>query len=317
MNQKMLILWLGAFGFAIAKHLWENNPGLTIYASEINQEIYNSICDTRTHPFFFEWVKLPKNIELIANTQDFLPEVDIIISIIPCQFVAGAFSGMKEYLKDWVTILNLSKWIDNQSMQTVSEKLSEVLTGINYTYAYLAGGMIAQELVNGTILGADIITQNEQAWETLKHLFSSDFLDINLKNSEAKNTELYAALKNIIALVLGYYEGQWIWASSRWYYLSKLLEEMKSLIILLDWSPEIDFTDYALCWDLIATCFGWSRNRFLGNMLGEWTDIQTALSKLKAQNKIAEWYETLKWVYKLTQWKAGFEEINKFGKKYL
>ena len=315
--QKILILWLWAFGFAVAKHLGENNPDTTIYASEINPEIYNSISDTRTHPYFFEWVKLPENIELIADTQDFLPEVDIIISIIPCQFVWWAFSGMKEYLKSWVTILNLSKWIDNVSMQTVGEKLSEVLWWVRISYAYLAGGMIAQELVDGTLLWADIVSESSKIWEKLTRLFQSDSLDIKLKISPAKNTELYAALKNIIALILGYYEWQWVGASSRGYYLTKLLWEMKEVITLLDWDSQIDFTDYALCWDLIATCFGASRNRLLWNMLGEWKDITQALWELKAQNKIAEWYETLKWVYKLTTWKAGFEEINKFWAIYL
>gem|GEM_PF-5138185 len=29
--------------------------------------------------------------------------------MIPCQFIGGAFSGMKDSLKDGVTILNLSK----------------------------------------------------------------------------------------------------------------------------------------------------------------------------------------------------------------
>jgi glycerol-3-phosphate dehydrogenase (NAD(P)+) len=315
--QKILILWLGAFGFAIAKHLGQNNPDTTIYASEINSEIYTNISETRTHPYFFEWVKLPENIQLISNTQDFLSEVDIIISIIPCQFVGWAFSGMKDSLKSWVTILNLSKGIDNNSTQTVSEKLSETLSWIDYSYSYLAGGMIAQELVDGTMLWADIVTENAETWETLTALFQSDSLDINLKVWSTKNTELYAALKNIIALVLGYYEWTGVWASSQWYYLTKLLWEMKWVITLLDGDSEINFTDYALCWDLIATCFGDSRNRLLWNMLGEWKDISNALADLKNQNKIAEWYETLKWVYKRTVWKAGFEEINNFGSKYL
>ena len=298
---KILILWLGAFGFAVAKHLWENNPDTTIYASEINPEIYTKYFRNSSAPIFF-WVNknFPRNIELIANTQDFLPGVDVIISIIPCQFVGGAFSGMKNNLKSWVTVLNLSKGIDNNSMQTVSEKLSEILSWVEYNYAYLAWGMIAGELVDTRMLWADIVTENTEAWETLRALFQSDSLDINLKIGSTKNTELYAALKNIVALILGYYEWQWAWASTQWYYLAKLLWEMKWVIALLDWNSEIDFTDYALCWDLIATCFGGSRNRLLWNMLGEWKDISDALADLKAQNKIAEWYETLKWVYKLT-----------------
>lgn len=317
MQKNILILWLWAFGFAVAKHLWENNPEMTIFASEINSEIYTSIVETRMHPYFFEGVKLPENIQLIASTNDFLPEVDIIISIIPCQFVWWAFSSMKDTLKSGVTILNLSKWIDNTSMQTVSEKLWEVLEWVQYTYAYLAGGMIAQELVERSILGADIVCEDFDTGSDLQKLFLSDALDINLKIGLTKNTELYAALKNIIALILWYYEWKWVGASTQWYYFSKLLDEMKWVIELLWGNKEIDFTDYALSWDLIATCFWNSRNRLLWNMLWSWKTIEESLWELKLQNKIAEWYETLKWVYHLTEGKAGFEEINNFGKKYI
>lgn len=317
MKKNILILWLWAFGFAIAKHLGENNPDTTFYASEVNPEIYCSIKDTRKHPYFFEWVKLPDNITLVANTPSLLPEIDIIISIIPCQFVAGAFSGMKDNLKSGVTILNLSKGIDNQSLQTVSEKLSDVLTWIEYNYAYLAGGMIAAELVEWKMLGADIAAKNAEAWWELKKLFESDSLEIQLKIWDVKNTELYAAFKNIIALILGYYEGKWNSASSLWYYLIKLLWEVSLLIETMGGNKNLEFSDYALSGDIIATCFGWSRNRLLGNMLGQGTDITDALAELKTQNKIAEGYETLKGIYKLTPWKEGFHEINSFAEKYL
>jgi glycerol-3-phosphate dehydrogenase len=224
---------------------------------------------------------------------------------------------MKTFLKDGVTILNLSKWIDNTSMRTVSEKLSEVLWGTHFNYAYLAGGMIAEELVFRSMLWADIVCEDFDTWSELQRLFLSDTLDINLKVSSPKNTELYAALKNIIALILWYYEWTGAGASSQWYYFSKLLGEMKWVISLLWWNSDLDFTDYALSWDLIATCFWASRNRLLGNMLWKWAPIHDALQELKSQNKIAEWYETLKWVYHLTDGKAGFEEINNFGKKYI
>jgi len=52
-------------------------------------------------------------------------------------------------------------------------------------------------------------------------------------------------------------------------------------------------------------------------MLWEWMDISNALESLKKQNKIAEWYETLKWVYPLTKGKKWFAEINNFWETFL
>jgi len=351
--QKILILWLWAFGFAVAKHLGNIHPKKHFFAYERNPEIISSLEATRTHPYFFEWEKLPENIELIPQLESILPEIDLIISIIPCQFVASSFHEMKNSLKDWVTILNLAKGIDNKSLQTISEKLQEILSqapsvlrtppstkeaykkkfplvegdtceagGGVYTYAYLAGGMIAQELVDEKQLWADIVCENETLWNELKKLFESNTLHIKVKIWHPKNTELYAALKNIVALILWYYEGQWAGASTLGYYFSTLLTEIKWVIELLHINSlyeedKYDFTDYALSGDLIATCFGASRNRLLWNMLGQGKNIEAALEELRSQKKIAEGYETLKWIYTLTQWKEGFEEINTFGEKYL
>ena len=103
-------------------------------------------------------------------------------------------------------ILNLAKGIDNRSLETISEKLVSLLLPLPYTYAYISGGMIAQELIDGNMLGADIVTENREVGTYLKQLFQSESLAIQLKIENPKNTELYAALKNIVALILGYYE---------------------------------------------------------------------------------------------------------------
>jgi len=314
--KKILILWLGAFGFAIAKHLGENNPNINFYASEVNSEIFDALQWSRKHPFFFSGVQLPENIELVSDIHSLLPEVDIIIAVIPCQFITNAFSDMKPKLKPWVSIVNLSKWINNTTLKTTSETLADVLQWIDYNYAYLAWGMIAQELVDNTPLGADIVSENTDTLSALNQLFSSDKLHINLVHGNVKNTELYAALKNIIALILWYYQWQWQDASSQWYYLTQLLLEIQWVISLLK-GNKMDFSQYALTGDIIATCFGGSRNRLLGQMLGQWTSIETALEELKKQNKIAEGYETLKGVYKITEKKGDFQLINSFWNKFL
>jgi glycerol-3-phosphate dehydrogenase (NAD(P)+) len=315
--QKILILGMWAFGFAIAKYLWENHPEKTFYATEKNPEIFKTLESSRLHPYFFPGAILRENIKLLKNINTILPEIDIIISVIPCQFTGTAFEEIKTFLKEWVTILNLSKGINNQSLKVVSETLAETLKNQKYSYAYLAGGMISEELVLGMPLGADIACQEEWAGEILRNLFQSEKLDIHLIVWNTKNTELSAALKNIVALVLWYYEGLWYGASSLGRVLVALLKEMELLSGMLAGETELRFTDYAWGGDIIATCFGASRNRQLGNMLGKNISLQDALQELKSQKKIAEGYETLKGIYKLIKGKEEFELIGGFVQKYL
>lgn len=297
--KNILILGLWAFGYAIAKHLWDNNPDRIFYASEINADIFNAIQSERKHPYFFAEIEqniLPKNIELVENPDIILPEIDLVISVIPCQFIGNAFHWMKDSLKEKVTILNLAKWIDNNSLQCTSEKLSNILEWKSYQYAYLAGGMIASELLEWKKIGADISCEDKNIWEVLSHLFASENVIIKLKIQAVKQSELTAALKNIIALTLWYYEWQWAGASTLGYYFTALISELTATLEFLWVDDSLDLTDFSLSGDLIATCFGASRNRELGNMLGMWVNADDALLALKAQNKTAEWYETLKWL---------------------
>ena len=96
------IIGTGNFGLAIAT-LAAKNQDVLIYGRRA--EVVRDI--NQNHEA--KGIKLPENIKLISDSTAILPEVDIIISVIPCQFIGGAFAGMKDSLKNGVAILNLSK----------------------------------------------------------------------------------------------------------------------------------------------------------------------------------------------------------------
>ncbi len=313
---KTLVLGIGAFGFAILKHLAENNSDTTFYAYEKDEIVFSHVKENNSHPYFFDGVKLPNNIEYV-DVEDVLSDMDVVIIAIPAQFIAMSFEGLKSKLKPGVTLVNLSKWINNQTLQTTWESLSEILWNLEYNYSVLAGGMIASELVEWNILGADIVTWNYGLGKQLEDLFWSDSLDINLIEWSTKNTELYSSLKNIFAIIIWYYEGQWLWKSSIWYYTCKVYKEIDDLIKLLGGTSGWKFSDYANWWDLIATCFWKSRNRYLWELLWSWKNIAQVLEIMASENKLSEWYETLKWVYPYIKDRSGFEEIKKIGEMIL
>lgn len=63
---------------------------------------------------------------------------------------------------------------------------------------------------------------------------------------------------------------------------------------LLGGSGKVDFGMFALGGDLIATCFGASRNRYLGYLVGSGKTPADALEILRSEKKHAEGYETLR-----------------------
>jgi glycerol-3-phosphate dehydrogenase (NAD(P)+) len=110
--------------------------------------------------------------------------------------------------------------------------------------------------------------------------FRSDTLAITL-TPKYKNIELYGALKNIFALYMGYLEGKGNGLSTVGYHFCELYKDIMKLIVLLGGENIDDFSQYALGGDLIATCFGNSRNRYFGRLVGEGKSSQEAYDTLK------------------------------------
>lgn len=68
---------------------------------------------------------------------------------------------------------------------------------------------------------------------------------------------------------------------------------------------------------MIATCFGNSRNKYFGKLVGsDMTPIE-AYNKLKEEKKHAEGYETLKGLAKFVEGKGEFGEIEKVVKIFM
>ena len=182
----------------------------------------------------------------------------------------------------------------------------------DYTYSVLSGGMIASDVVEWLPLGADMWIEDFKIWEQIKTLLQNKNLKITIRK-DYKNIELYGSLKNVLAILLWYYEWKWYKESTLWKYLVEYLLEMEELIKLFWWNPKLDFSYYSLGSDIIASCFGNGRNRYLWNIIWSWTDVSYALKRLKEENKHAEWYETLKWIYGMIKDKDWFKLTKRLG----
>lgn len=288
---KTIIIWVWAFWFAILNHLSKNNPNTDFFAYEKDEFVLQHLKNTRENPYFFSGVKLREKVTFLDNLER-LSEFDLIIIAIPAQFVGSFVGSIKNNLKSWVTFLNLSKGINNETLQTPSDILAKTLWDFSYTYAILSGGMIASELVEEKILWAQIATKNQEISQKLQQLFQSEKLKISL-SQDTKNIELFGSLKNIFALYIWYLEGNGLGMSSIWYYFCELYKELPLLLKDLGGEEGVNFSDFSLGGDLIATCFGNSRNRYFWNLVGKWNSALQAEEILKQEKKHAEGYYTL------------------------
>lgn len=307
---KTLVVWVWAFWFAILKHLSSLNKNKTFFAVEKDELTLKTLLEKRENPYFYNWVKLWENIEFFSSENFDYSSFDLIIVAIPAQFVWGFLDWIKSNLKPGVTFLNLAKWIDNKNIETIWEIFDKKLVNFDFKYASLSGWMIALELVEEKILWATISSKNTEVLEYLKDIFNWNNLEISLSN-DVKNSELSGSIKNIISLYIWYLEAKWNNMSSIWYYLSKIFKEIPILFVQLWWEEKIKFEEFYFIWDIIATCFGDSRNKYFWKLVWSWISPIEAKQKLALEKKHAEWYETLIWIQNIIKNNKNLVEFNK------
>ena len=86
---------------------------------------------------------------------------------------------------------------------------------------------------------------------------------------------------------------------------------MEHLLPMLWGESNMNFWDFALGGDMIATCFGNSRNKYFGKLVWEGKTPTEAYEQLKTEKKHAEGFETLKWLKIFTDGKVRFDELQK------
>lgn len=311
---KTLIYWTWIFGFTILNHLSKNNENLDFYINGRDFKVRAYLKENKKHPIFFPDIKLPDNAIVIDDLEKILPKIDMLIISIPSEFVVWFLESIKDCLKQWVIILNLSKWINNSSIKTIWDCLNEKLKWNKFHYSVLSGWMIASELANWNYMWADLAVEDINVWNKISYIFSKENLDIKIVLGNTRAVELYWAFKNIVAICIWYYEAKWYEASTLWYFLCKFCDEL-NLLMNHFWADDLEFSNYSFWWDLIATCFWASRNRAFWKLLWEWKTTKEVLNIFEKQNKISEWYKTFLWVYKIIKGNNNFIEINKLWYK--
>lgn len=310
----VLVFWVGAFWFAMIKHI-ADNPDIKVFAYEQDEFTLDFLKKYSAHPYFFEWIKVPERVNFTKNYKNILSEIDVIIIAIPCQFIPALIHDIKGDIKKWVTFVNLSKWINTNTFRTVSEEIKIELAGFEYNYGVLSWGMIASELIDEVPLWADIAISSMDMYTQVNTIFTQKKLHTNIFVDTIKNVELVGALKNIFSIVVGFYEWKGYKSSTIGYYFCEFYKEFEELIIIFTGKENtLNFTNYSLGSDIIASAFWESRNKLFWKLLWEGKSIEEILEFMKKERKTAEWYHTLLGVYNIVKDKEGFELIKQMWK---
>ncbi|MGA9279179.1 NAD(P)H-dependent glycerol-3-phosphate dehydrogenase [Ilumatobacter sp.] len=251
--------------------LWARRPEL---ADEVNEQRTN----TRYLPDF----TLPEQLSATSDLADIVRTSDVIVMAVPSHGYREVAREVAEHLRPWVPIVTLSKGLERDTQQRMSEVTIEEMPG--HPVAVMTGPNLAKEIMAGQPAASVVAIDDPRIAGALQRLFSTPTLRV-YTNPDVVGCEVAGVVKNVIAIASGMGLGMGFGDNTRATLITRGLAEMTRLGLAL--GGELGtFAGLAGMGDLIATCASTqSRNNTVGRRLGEGESIDAIVESM---NMVAE-----------------------------
>ncbi len=306
MFNKISIVGFGAFGFAMCHHISNRlsanaNHSSRIFVYDADEELLSYLERKRKHKYLLRKHTLGSNVKICHSEEELLDDTELIILCIPVQKMREFIRGISVKVPKSAYIMNCSKGIEHPTGKLVPDMISKDLGhNLSGRYAFLSGGMIASEFVEGKgTFCADIVSSNRTLRKRLRGLLESDTLAIS-ERSDVRYSETLSALKNVIAIGAGILEGIGLSYSVRSTFIAAALEELESFAAQnADTKVNRSAPTTAFFGDYIMSTTGETRNRRLGNLIGKGKDPAHALEYMSSKGLTTEGYWTIAAIAKM------------------
>ena len=271
---KVAIIGSGNWGSTVARIIGQNVlEKKTIFDSEVKMfvrdtdvdgcpltEIINTVHENKK---YMPGYKIPENIIALPDLVDVSRDADILVFVVPSQYVKSICLEIKDHIKPQASAISLVKGLDHtgKGLNLASNVIQETLGIANV--CVLMGANIALEIAKEMFAEATIGCQCEENGAVLKELFHTQFFKISVVK-DINTVELCGALKNVVAVGAGIVDALGYGNNTKAAIIRIGLKEMIQFAQRFYDNVNLE-TFYESCGiaDLITTCYG-GRNRLAG-----------------------------------------------------
>lgn len=263
-KKKVCIVGSGNWGSVIAKIVGNNVLHNDKFVKEVPMYVYEEMVDgqklTEIINTKHENIKylpgciLPDNVIANPDIVDCAKDADILVFVIPHQFVKGICKSIKGKLKPGAFGISLIKGLDIS--ENGLELISHVITKeLGISCAVLMGANIAPEVAKENYCEATIGCKDKSMGLLLKEIFQTPYFRIVVVEDD-ETVELCGALKNIVAVGAGFVEGLKYGDNTKAAVIRLGLMEMVKFIEEFYQKSKIDtFLESCGIADLVTTCY--------------------------------------------------------------
>jgi len=300
-TERIAVIGAGSWGTALANRLADNGLDVCLWAYET--ELVHEINETHTNSLFLPDIELHPSLTCSGNLQQVTAGRTMILLVTPVQLMRSVLKQLIGHIENGAIIVNASKGIELETLQTVSQICRELLpVELTGSFVALSGPTFAREVALGLPSLIVAASHEEAAARRVQAAFSCSCLRV-YTNSDVIGVELGGAVKNVIAIAAGICDGLGFGHNARAALITRGLAEMNRLGQAMGAQAET-FAGLAGMGDLVLTCTGdLSRNRTVGFKLGQGMQLTDILAEMRM---VAEGVKSAESVYNLSR-KLGVE----------
>lgn len=268
--KKITVLGAGGWGMALALLCHKNGHTVNIW-SPFEQEV-NMLLQKRTNERLLKDIYLPESIGITTDLS-VCENSDITVIAVPSVAVRQTVRKLKE-IKNTGILVNVAKGFEETTLLCLSDVIKEELP--NSDLVILTGPSHAEEVARSLPTSIVAASHNLSAAEKVQSLMSGSNMRI-YTNPDVIGAEIGGALKNVIAICVGFCNGLKFGDNTRAALITRGLAEMTRLGVAMGAQADT-FAGLTGIGDLVVTCMSvHSRNNRFGTLVGGGMDVNEAL----------------------------------------
>ncbi len=273
---KISVIGAGSWGTALAVLLDGNGHEVTLW-SFLESEV-TMLKEEREQKDKLPGIKISEKMHITKDLEEAITDKDVVVLAVPSTVIRSSAAKCAAYAKAGQVFVNVSKGIEESSLLSMTEVISEEIPQANV--AVLSGPSHAEEVGRGIPTTIVVGAKDQQTAQYLQNIFMSEKFRVYI-SSDMVGIELGGALKNVVALAAGIADGLGYGDNTKAALITRGIAEISRLGLAMGGKYET-FCGLTGIGDLIVTCASkHSRNRRAGVLIGQGYSYTEAMDEVK------------------------------------
>lgn len=295
MGRSIGVIGAGGWGTALAKVLCDKGNEVTLWCR--GERSYREILEKRGNSTYLPGIALPISLRPTRSLEQAVAGKELLFCVVPSHGMREVMAGAAPHADHQATLICGAKGIEEGSLMTMGEVLSELLGASGRNLAFLSGPTFAQEVARGLPTAVTIAALTESVAVMIQETLSTQNFRV-YTSRDTIGVQMGGVVKNVIAIAAGISDGLGLGYNARAALITRGLAEMTRLAVKMGGDP-LTLSGLPGLGDLILTCTGeLSRNRTVGKEIARGKKLEAILSSMRM---VAEGIRNTRSVYQLAE----------------